>query len=113
MRKKIICLLLLCLMAIPLTVWGKEKILFIPIDNRPVCLGYTVDTLKAAGWDIETPPDEYVASYNRVGDPDKLFKWLEDNALLATDAVVSSDSLIYGDTFNCVGKRKDTLYSHR
>jgi len=54
------------------------------------------DTLKAAGWDIETPPDEYIASYNRVGDPDKLYQWLEDNALLATDAVISTDSLIYG-----------------
>ncbi len=96
MMKRIIGLLMACFMALPLIGLAKEKILFIPIDNRPVCLKYTVDSLKAAGWDIETPPEEYIASYNRTGDPDKLYKWLDDNALLATDAVVSSDSLIYG-----------------
>ena len=84
----------MCLL--PLCAEAKEKILFIPMDDRPVCMSYTVDTLKRAGWDIQTPPQEYIASYNRTGNPDKLFKWLEDNALLATDAVVSSDSLIYG-----------------
>ena len=94
--KKALSVLALGLVMIPTLASAKEKILFIPIDNRPVCLSYTVDTLKAAGWDIETPPDEYIASYNRVGDPDKLYKWLEDNALLATDAVISTDSLIYG-----------------
>ncbi len=95
-KNKLLGLLLVCFIGLPVIGLAKEKILFIPIDNRPVCLGYTVETLKAAGWDIETPPEEYVASYNRMGDPDKMFKWLEDNALLATDAVVSSDSLIYG-----------------
>ena len=95
MRKKMLVLFLFCLL-LPLVASAKEKILFIPIDNRPVCLGYTVETLKAAGWDIQTPPEEYIAGRNRMGNPDKLFKWLEDNALLATDAVVSSDSLIYG-----------------
>jgi hypothetical protein len=94
--KKVLSVLALGVLMIPSLASAKEKILFIPIDNRPVCLSYTVDTLKAAGWDIETPPEEYIASYNRVGDPDKLYKWLEDNALLATDAVVSTDSLIYG-----------------
>ena len=81
---------------LPLGAEAKEKILFIPMDDRPVCMSYTVNTLKAAGWDIQTPPKEYIASANRMGDPDKLYKWLEDNALLATDVVVSSDSLIYG-----------------
>ena len=93
------CFMAVCLLAgsiFPLTVAAKEKILFIPIDNRPVCLSYTVDTLKKAGWDIQTPPEKLIASYNRVGDPDKLYQWLEANALLATDAVVSTDSLIYG-----------------
>ena len=84
----------MCLL--PFEVEAKEKILFIPMDDRPVCLSYTVNSLKSAGWDIQTPPREYIASYNRTGDPDKLYEWLKDNALLATDAIVSSDSLIYG-----------------
>jgi len=94
--KNTIVLSIICMCLLPLCAEAKEKILFIPMDDRPVCMSYTVDTLKRAGWDIQTPPQEYIASYNRTGNPDKLFKWLEDNALLATDAVVSSDSLIYG-----------------
>lgn len=94
--KKILPTMVLCACMVPTVGMTKEKILFIPIDDRPVSLHYAVDTLKAAGWDVETPPQEYVASYNRMGDPDKMYKWLEDNALLATDAIVSTDSLIYG-----------------
>ncbi|MDD4320059.1 MAG: DUF4127 family protein [Acidaminococcaceae bacterium] len=94
LRTVILAVSIICLL--PFVSEAKEKILFIPVDDRPVCFSYTVNTLKAAGWDIQTPPKEYIASYNRTGNPDKLYKWLEDNALLATDAVVSSDSLIYG-----------------
>lgn len=96
MKKFYCCILclLFCFGCKP--VEAKERILFIPIDDRPVCMQYTVDSLKAAGWDVLTPPVEYIASYNRNGDPDKLYDWLENNALLATDAIVSSDSLIYG-----------------
>ena len=72
------------------------KILFVPMDNRPVCLSYTVDTLKAAGWDIITPPEEFIASRERMGEPDKLLEWLEKEAPSADAAVVSSDALIYG-----------------
>ena len=88
-------LLLICLLW-PNCTEAKERLLFIPIDDRPVCLDYTVDTLLAAGWDVQIPPEDYIASYNRDGNPDKLYQWLEDNAQLATSAVVSSDSLIYG-----------------
>ena len=75
---------------------ASEQILYIPLDDRPVCLDYTVDTLKAAGWEVKTPPSEYIASYNREGDADQLFAWLESNAPFASAAVVASDSLIYG-----------------
>lgn len=88
-------LLLICFL-LPNAAEAKERLLFIPIDDRPVCLDYTVDTLRAAGWDVQIPPEDYIASYNRGGNPDKLYQWLEDNAQLATAAVVSSDSLIYG-----------------
>ncbi|WP_418596810.1 hypothetical protein, partial [Phascolarctobacterium succinatutens] len=26
------------------------------MDNRPVCLDYTVQTMQAAGWDVQLPP---------------------------------------------------------
>ena len=72
------------------------RILFVPLDDRPVCLDYTVDTFRAAGWDIQTPPLDLIASFNHAGDPEKLYSWLENNATGSSAVVVSSDSMIYG-----------------
>ncbi len=73
-----------------------KKILFVPMDDRPVCFEYTVDTLKAAGWEVVTPPQEFIASRYRMGEPDKMMDWLEKEAPTADAAVVSTDALIYG-----------------
>lgn len=75
---------------------AKGTILYIPMDNRPVCLDYTVQTMKAAGWDVETPPLEYLANDKRNGDPEKLFSWLESKADESVAVVASSDALLYG-----------------
>lgn len=85
-------LLLLCQSA-----WAaKGTLLFVPLDNRPVCLDYTVQTMEAAGWEIKTPPREYMASEKNMGEPEKIFTWLEENAPEAVGIVASSDALIYG-----------------
>lgn len=74
----------------------KGTLLFVPLDDRPVCLEYAVKTMEAAGWDVKTPPLEYIAGADRGGNPDELFAWLEDNADESLAMVVSSDALIYG-----------------
>ena len=88
-------LLVLFLLLTPLAE-ASGRILFVPLDDRPVCLDYTVDTFGAAGWDIQTPPHELIASSNHEGDPEKLFAWLENNVTGSTAVVLSSDSMIYG-----------------
>ena len=50
---------------------GRGTILFVPLDNRPVCLEYSVNSMQAAGWNVETPPEEYIASNHHSGNPDK------------------------------------------
>lgn len=55
---------------------GRNTLLFVPLDNRPVCLDYAVETMQAAGWNVETPPLEYIASSDHSGNPDKLYEWL-------------------------------------
>lgn len=72
------------------------RILFVPLDDRPVCMDYTVDTFRAAGWDIQTPPHELIASSGHEGNPEKLFSWLENNAVGSSAVVLSSDSMVYG-----------------
>ena len=67
-----VVLLLICESA-----WAaKGTLLFVPLDNRPVCLDYTVQTLEAAGWEVKTPPRAYIANEKNMGEPDKLFAWM-------------------------------------
>ncbi len=85
-------LLLLCQTALA----SKGTLLYIPMDNRPVCLDYTVRSMQAAGWDVLTPPREYLADEKSMGRPEELFTWLEANAGDSLAVVASSDALLYG-----------------
>ncbi|MCQ2373200.1 MAG: DUF4127 family protein [Phascolarctobacterium sp.] len=71
-------------------------LLFVPLDDRPVCLDYTVESMKAAGWDVKTPPREYISGAIKKGEPDKIMDWLEENGKTSTAVIASSDALIYG-----------------
>ena len=75
---------------------AKGTLLFVPLDDRPVCKAYTVDTLRAAGWQVEMPPDVTISSGNHGGKPDEIFAWLDKKAPEAIGMVVSADALIYG-----------------
>lgn len=75
---------------------ASPKILYIPLDNRPVCLEYTVDTAKAAGYPVTTPPVKYLSDRSSQGDNEKLWTWLEQEAPHAEAAVIATDSLNYG-----------------
>lgn len=74
---------------------GKGTILYIPLDNRPVCLDYTVRSMEAAGWEIRTPR-ELLANERGAGDPEQLFAWLENNMDESVAVVASADALLYG-----------------
>ncbi|MBR5790567.1 MAG: DUF4127 family protein, partial [Phascolarctobacterium sp.] len=74
----------------------KGTLLYIPLDDRPVCLSYAIKTMEAAGWEVKTPPLEYIAGAERGGNPDALFAWVVDNADESLAMVISSDALIYG-----------------
>ena len=90
-------LLFLILLLLCQTCWAaKGTLLFVPLDNRPVCLDYTVQTMEAAGWEIKTPPREYIANDKSMGEPDKLYAWVEQNLPESLGLVASSDALLYG-----------------
>lgn len=74
----------------------KATFIYIPLDDRPVTYTYPVANLEAAGYEVLTPPQKYLASANRNGDPDKIWEWLIENAPDADAAIISSDALIYG-----------------
>lgn len=67
-----------------------EKILFIPHDDRPVSSQQPADVLSQLGYEIISPPTEFLTQ------PDNLWQWFKENASSANAAVVASDALLYG-----------------
>ncbi len=67
-----------------------EKILFIPHDNRPVSFQQPAEVIKQLGYEIISPPTEFLTQ------PDQLWAWFFENAPFCNAAVVSSDALLYG-----------------
>ena len=93
LRKSLLTAVLWLAVASPVSA---ERVLFVPLDDRPVCLAYPIAAFAAAGLDVVTPPTELIASRWHPGDPDKLLEWLEREAPNAASAVVASDSVLYG-----------------
>lgn len=84
-----------------------EKILYIPHDNRPVVDEQTIAVVEKVGYEIVTPPEEFLGNRERFGEPDKLWKWLEDNCKGdIRAAIISSDSMLYG---SLVASRKHNI----
>ena len=74
-----------------------EKILYIPHDNRPVVFEQTVSVLEKSGYEVITPPVEFLGDRENFGEPDKLWEWLNENTKSDIKAaVISSDAMLYG-----------------
>lgn len=73
-----------------------ETIVFVPQDNRPVSLAYTVATAESAGYTVLTPPDYLISGKNFFGYPDEIWSWLDANVSKADILVLSTDTLVYG-----------------
>ena len=83
-----------------------ETVLFVPPDDRPVSLQDTVDTAKAAGMTVLTPPQNLISGKTYKGQADQIWNWVEQNAGRADVMVLSTDTLIYG---GLVDSRKHNL----
>lgn len=74
-----------------------EKILYIPLDNRPIVDDQTIAVVEKAGYEVVVPPKEFLGSRDDLGNPDRLWVWLEKNTTgKIKAAVISSDAMLYG-----------------
>lgn len=73
-----------------------KKILYIPIDNRPVSLKQTIEIGEKLGYTVVVPPNEILGSRDNFGDSEKLWVWLNENATGVSAAVISTDAMLYG-----------------
>lgn len=71
-------------------------ILYVPQDDRPVSLNYTVATAEEAGYTVLTPPVHLISGSDFKGYPDEIWLWVEQNIQKADAVVLSTDTLIYG-----------------
>ena len=86
-----------------------KKIIYIPIDNRPVNLIQTIEVAERLGYEILLPPEIFLGTGAKVenfGQPEELWDWLNENASSADAAVISTDAMLYG---SLVGSRNHTL----
>ncbi len=82
------------------------KILYIPLDNRPITSKQTVEVAEKLGFEVIMPPDELLGNRDELGNPERLWEWLETEADEYKDlraAVIAADSMLYG---SLVGSRK-------
>lgn len=96
-KKKLLalCCTAACLITAPVQA-RRLNIIYIPLDNRPVCADYVQQTMEAADCHVIMPPAKYIATNDKNGDPNGIWEWLQTKAPKADAAVVSTDSLIYG-----------------
>ena len=76
-----------------------KKIIYIPIDSRPVNFVQTIDVAERLGYEILVPPEIFLgtgAKAEQFGNPAELWNWLYENAPQADAAVISTDAMLYG-----------------
>lgn len=113
MKKLLIALILFTsLLAINTCVWAanrnamtknasrKNTILFVPLDSRPITNIQTVESIRKLGYNVITPPAEFLGTKDYFGNPEEMWNWLDitakknQNEILSV--VISCDSMIYG-----------------
>lgn len=73
-----------------------QQVLLVPLDGRPPCRQFVIDTGQIAGIDIITPPSEIQDYYSQPGDPQGMRAWLQQNIAGKNGAIISIDQLLYG-----------------
>lgn len=73
-----------------------KNILLIPLDGRPPCKQFVIDSGAIAGFNVTTPPGELQDYYSAPGDTAGMRKWLQENIPQNQAALISIDQLLYG-----------------
>ena len=104
--KKFFVLLVMLMMLTATAAAQAKKILYVPIDSRPCNYEQVIQVAEKLGYEILTPPAEFIGTRTNYGDVEKMWQWLDENALQADAAVISTDAMIYG---SLVGSRMHAL----
>ncbi len=86
--------------------YNGKVIAYIPLDDRPVNIDRAIYLAQSSGFEILMPPKEYyrtkinnadtAADDSAIGNPEKLYEWLQANENVADYFVISLDQLLSG-----------------
>lgn len=66
-RHKLAAAICTAALLMPVSVQAKRlTILYVPLDNRPVCSAYVKQTMEAANCKIILPPEKYIATNEKT-----------------------------------------------
>jgi len=83
------------------------RLLFVPLDDRPVCLEFVVGLGHAAGIDVQTPDRTWLGDRRTPGDVEAIWSWLRAETATGTAhaLIASAEMLCFG---GLVASRKST-----
>ena len=74
-----------------------ERVLLIPIDDRPATTQFAQMIADMAGVQVEIPPPSILGKFTQPGWPESILQWMGEQGLAKYDAVVlSTDMIAYG-----------------
>lgn len=73
-----------------------QKIIYIPLDERPCNLQYPAYIGAISGLDISFPPRALLGNFKQAAKVDGLWTWIQEQAAEATQLVLSLDMFLYG-----------------
>ena len=73
-----------------------KNILLVPLDGRPPCKQFVIDSGAIGGFNVMTPPSELQDYYSAPGDTAGMRKWLQENTPNNQAVFISIDQLLYG-----------------
>lgn len=94
---RVFALLFSVLISNVLELSAKDRVLLIPLDNRPPCLQFPVRMGQIADLEIITPPASMLGNLETAGDTDAIMGWINEQPLKTVDGVIIvADMLAYG-----------------
>lgn len=72
-----------------------NKILYLPLDDRPCVYDFTLKTAKNAGFDLIVPDKKILGSFLTQGNYFKIRDWLKQNIKKTHTALIYADSFVF------------------
>ena len=85
-----------------------EKVVFVPLDSRPVSTRLPASLAKLCGWNFVLPPEKMLGGLHKQADSAGILDWLTRKALKdAKKLIISTDLLCYGGLVFSRDKKTD------